>query len=93
MAAGVSGSFVPKSLPVEARNSTLIIGHGKTHHSLMSGDRRNAPARVNEMLAERALMLCFFALQKPYSAPWLPELRLHNTATTVIWRDAALNLR
>lgn len=71
MAAGVSGSFVPKSLPVEARELTLIIGHGKTHLSLTSGDRRNAPGRVNKMLAERVLLLCFSALQKLDSAPFL----------------------
>ena len=71
MAAGVSGSFVPKSIPVEARKLTLIIGHGKTHLSLTSGDRRNAPGRVNKMLAERVLLLCFSALQKLDSAPFL----------------------
>jgi hypothetical protein len=49
----------------------LLIGDGKTHLSLMSGDRRNAPGRVNEMLAERVLLLCFSAVQKPESAPSL----------------------
>lgn len=55
---GVSGSCVPKSLPVKAQQTTLFTGHGRTHLSPMSGDRRNLPGRVNEMLAERVLLLC-----------------------------------
>lgn len=49
---------VPKSLPVKARQTTLTTGHGKTHLSPTNGDRRNIPGRVNEMLAERVLLLC-----------------------------------
>jgi len=43
---------VPKSLSFQSRETTLL-GDGRNHLSLMSGDRRNATGRrVNEMPAE-----------------------------------------
>jgi hypothetical protein len=55
VAGGVSSRFVPKSLPLKCQETTLL-GGGRDHLSLMSGDRRNAPGRVNEMPAEGVLL-------------------------------------
>jgi hypothetical protein len=66
----------------QGSKSTLVTSDGKTHLSLTSGDRRNIPGRVNEMLAQRVLLLCFSALQRPDSALSLQQLSCVQTSSS-----------